>query len=149
LIVPISHTRKHEVTAVPMELRKIFFSSEEVEVAATSYCINSGKPLPSADRLYATFKDDIEAMVTLHFCRSGRCEPVTVSLTRAEVSDALIHFCKEIGVPLPRAGKKVLWPQGNGISLMVTLEAFSTRVIELRSLRPTSSRESVANDQLG
>jgi len=134
---------------VPMELRKIFFSSAEVEVAATSYCINSGKPLPSADRLYATFKDDIEAMVTLHFCRSGRSEPATVSLSRAEVCDALIHLCKEIGVPLPRAGKKVLWPQGDGISLMVTLESFSTQVIELRSLQSTLPRESATNNRLG
>ena len=134
---------------MPMELRKIFFSSEEIEVAATSYCINSGKPLPSADRLYATFKDDIEAMVTLHLCRSGRSKPVTVSLTRAEVRDALVHFCKEIGIPLPRAGKKVLWSQGDGISLMVTLESFSTRVIELRTLPSTSARERVAVDQLG
>lgn len=134
---------------MPMELRKIFFSSEEVEVATTSYCINSGKPLPSADRLYATFKDDSEAMVTLHFCRSGRSEPAAVSLNRAEVTDALIHLCKEIGIPLPRAGKKVLWPQGDGISLMVTLESLSTQIIELGTSRSTTPRKRVATDQLG
>ena len=76
-----------------MELRKIFFSNEEVEVATTSYCIDSGKPLPSADRIYPTFKDDIDAMVTLHFCRSDLSAPVTVTLTRAEVTEALIIFC--------------------------------------------------------
>ena len=132
-----------------MELRKIFFSSEEVEVAMTSYCIDSGKPLPSADRLYATFKDDIDAMVTLHFCGMGRSEPAAVNLTRAEVTDALIHLCKEIGIPLPRAGKKVLWPQGDGISLMVTLESLSTQVMELETSQSTPSRKRVATDQFG
>jgi hypothetical protein len=135
------------VTAVPMELRKIFFSSEEVEVATISYCINKGKPLPSADRIYATFKDDIEAMVILHFCRSGRSDPVTVSLARAEVSDALIGFCTEIGIPLPRAGKKVLWPHGDGISLMVTLETLFTREIAFRTPGSTSHRETITANQ--
>jgi len=107
---------------VPMELRKIFFSKEEVEVATRSYCINTGKSLPPADRMYAIFKDDIEAMVTLHFFRSDRCEPIVVNLTCAEVRDALVGFCKEIRIPLPRDGKKVLWPQSDGIALMITLE---------------------------
>ena len=132
-----------------MELRKIFFSNEEVEVATTSYCIDSGKPLPSADRIYATFKDDIDAMVTLHFCRSDLSAPVTVTLTRAEVTEALIVFCREIGVPLPRAGKKVLWPQGDGISLMITLESLCTRAISLGTPRPGSPRKTVADDHLG
>lgn len=107
---------------VPMELRKIYFSNEEVEVATRSYCINVGKPLPPADWMYATFKDDIDAMVTLHFCHSDQRDPTTIPLTRAEVKDALIGLCKEVRVPLPRAGKKVLWPQSEGISMMITLE---------------------------
>lgn len=108
---------------MPMELRKIFFSNEEVEVATRSYCITTGKPLPPADRMYATFKDDIEAMVSLHFCRLDRCDPIVVNLTCAEVREALVGFCKEVRIPLPRAGKKVLWPQSDGIALMITLES--------------------------
>ena len=129
---------------MPMELRKIFFSNEEVEAATRNYCIGSGKPLPSADKMYATFKDDIEAMVTLHFCRSGRCDPITVSLTRAEVRDALIGFCKAVRIPLPRAGKKVLWPQSDGISLMITLECVCNWPIPAEMSLSTSSRENNA-----
>jgi len=108
---------------VPMELRKIFFSNEEVEVAARRYCMSIGKPLPLADTMYATFNDDIEAMVILHFCRSDRRDPAVVSLTCAEAREALVGFCKRASIPLPRAGKKVLWPQSDGIALMVTLES--------------------------
>lgn len=130
---------------MPMELRKIFFSSEEVEVATTSYCIDTGKPLPAAERIYATFKDDIEAMVTLHFCRSDRGETATLSLSRTEVGDALIGFCKGIGIPLPRAGKKVLWPQRDGISLMITLESLHPREIALQA-RAASTLAATATD---
>ncbi len=146
-IMEMPEFQRREVTAVPMELRKIFFSNEEVEVATVGYCISKGKSLPSAEKIYATFKDDIEAMVTLHFCRSDRNSPVTVSLSRAEVSDALVGLCKEIGVPLPRAGKKVLWPQGNGISLMVTLESLCTSEMGLRTPKVTMPRETRTNNQ--
>lgn len=130
---------------MPMELRKIFFSNEEVEAATRNYCIRSGKPLPSADKMYATFKDDIEAMVTLHFCRSDRRDPIAVSLSRAEVRDALIAFCKEVRIPLPRAGKKVLWPQSDGISLMITLECVCDWPVPSEMSLPTAPREKDAN----
>ncbi|MGF1641776.1 MAG: hypothetical protein ACFCUO_12580 [Rhodospirillales bacterium] len=129
-----------------MELRKIFFSSEEVELAATGYCYEIGRPVPPADHIYATFRDDIDAMVTLHFCRSGTPEPVTLALTRGEVNEALVGFCKEIGLPLPRAGKKVLWPHGDGIALMITLESRPPRELALAPAMSVASRATAIDE---
>ncbi len=128
---------------MPMELRKIFFSNEEVEVAARRYCMSTGKPLPRADTMYATFNDDIDAMVILHFCCSDRRDPTVVRLTCAEAREALVGFCKRARIPLPRAGKKVLWPQSDGIALMITLEslcdpATMPEISQPVSLRPIS-----------
>jgi len=134
---------------VPMELRKIFFSNEEVKVAASSYCTNIGKPLPSADRIFATFEDDVEAFVTLEFYRSDRRDSIAVSLSRAEVREALIFYCKRVRIPLPRAGKKVLWPQSDGISLMITLECICDWPIPPEISSSASTHESVVSDPTG
>ena len=132
-----------------MELRKIFFSNEEVKVAVRSYCINFGKPLPPVDRMHATFKDDIEAFVTLEYYHSDRRNSITVNLSRAEVREALIFYCKQVRIPLPRAGKKVLWPQSDGISLMITLECICDWPIPSEISPSVSTRESAVSGPIG
>jgi hypothetical protein len=105
-----------------MELRKILFSLPEVRSAAIAHCRATGRYLPDADIARVTIGEDVHGTVILHFRPSmNPADPAAVPLNRADVTEALIQLCVKLGIPLPRSGRKVLWPQEDSISLMVTL----------------------------
>jgi hypothetical protein len=108
--------------AVPMELRKIMFSMAELQAAVCAYCRRKGMAVISANIGQLTLGEDPRETVVLHFrVPPGGDAPSKKTLRREEVVEALIHYCIRHRVPLPRAGKKILWPQDDGVSLMITL----------------------------
>lgn len=107
---------------MPLELRKILFSVPELQVAVIGHCRATRRPIPDADVARLVIRNDESAVATLHFRPSfNPKDPAEVVFTGDEVLAALIGYCRVIGIPLPRAAKKVLWPQDDGMSLMITL----------------------------
>jgi len=107
---------------VPMELRKIMFSIAEIQSAACSFCRAHGTPIASADVADVSISENPNAMVVLRMRKtSPDHEPTKAVLSRDDVMETLIQHCIRLKVPLPRNGKKILWSQDDGISLMVTL----------------------------
>lgn len=107
---------------MPLELRKILFSVAELQVAVIGHCRATRRPVPDADVTRLVIRNDESAAATLHFRPSfNPKDPAEVVFTGDEVLAALIGYCNVVGIPLPRAAKKVLWPQDDGMSLMITL----------------------------
>jgi hypothetical protein len=105
-----------------MELRKIMFSLAEVQSAVSAFCRAKGMMIVEADISHLTVSEDPRRTVVLHWRgKSEQDTPGKEALHREDVAEALIQYCLRHRVPLPRAGKKVLWPQEEGISLMITL----------------------------
>lgn len=111
-----------------MELRKIMFSMAELHAAVSAYCRLKGMVVIEADIGHLSVSEDPLETIVLH-CRrpSSKDTPVKKTLRREEVIDALIHYCIRHRVPLPRAGKKILWTQDDGVSLMITLVGIGDR----------------------
>jgi hypothetical protein len=105
-----------------MELRKILFSKDEVTAAAVGYARAVGRPVPNTPWQETRIADDPQATVVVSFGPGRQAvPPLRLTLRRDEVCEALVRYCLDHRVPLPAAGRKVLWPQPDGISLMITL----------------------------
>lgn len=110
-------------STVPLELRKILFSTDEVEAAIIAHCDTTQRRLPDTDIARLVIRKDQRATVTLHFRPSfNPADPAEVAFTGADVREALIGHCRTLGIPLPRAAKKVLWAQDDGMALLITLQ---------------------------
>ena len=67
-------------------------------------------------------RTDPEAMVVLKYADTGPQEASEVKLSRDQVTTALIRYCSNIKVPLPRSAQKVLQPAYDGISLLINID---------------------------
>ena len=107
---------------MPEELRKIFFSKEELRAAVVNYCLRAKIRLPDKNIENLEVRADPEAMVVLKYADTGPEEENEVQLSRDQVAAALIRYCSSINVPLPRSAQKVLQPADNGISLLINID---------------------------
>lgn len=107
---------------MPMELRKIMFTLAEVEAALCAFCRGQGQAITEADIARMIINDGPRETVVMNLKKKQSDDTaVTVTLRRDEVTEGLIQYCIRHRIPLPRAGRKVLWPQEDGVSLLVTL----------------------------
>lgn len=105
-----------------MELRKIMFTLAEVEAALCAFCRGQGQAITEADIARMIINDGPRETVVMNLKKKQSDDTaVTVTLRRDEVTEGLIQYCIRHRIPLPRAGRKVLWPQEDGVSLLVTL----------------------------
>lgn len=108
-----------------MELRKIMFDLAEVERAVAAFCRAHGRALVDGDIAATRISEDPAAMVTLQVRtpEAGATTTQPITLRRDDVTEALIQYAIRQHIPLPKAGKKVLWAQDDGIAMMITLVA--------------------------
>lgn len=105
-----------------MELRKIMFTLAEVEAALCAFCRGQGQAITEADIARMIINDGPRDTVVMNLKKKQSGDAaVAVTLRRDEVTEGLIQYCIRHRIPLPRAGRKVLWPQEDGVSLLVTL----------------------------
>jgi len=109
------------VRTLPKELRKLGFSEDELRAAAFDYCLRTNLAIPQAPLEALEVGDDPEATVTLKFDTMHTADEKEVKLSRDQVGAALIRFCSDHKIPLPRHGQKVLQVQNGEISLMVNI----------------------------
>ena len=107
---------------MPEELRNILFPKDEVQAAVVDYCLRSKIPLPNKNIDKLEVRTDPEAMVVLKYADTGPQEASEVKLSRDQVTTALIRYCSNIKVPLPRSAQKVMQPGDDGISLLINID---------------------------
>jgi|GEM_PF-468968 len=88
------------------EYRLIFFRESEMVQAIGAFARLQKKPLPVGMILRMVFDED-QMTMTLHLERDsgGRVEQ---TYTASEIAAALIGYCKNARIPLPRAANKEL-----------------------------------------
>jgi hypothetical protein len=108
-------------TVMPRELRKIIFSRNELQAALVSYLLHSGRSMPNRpiDRLEI---GEGVALVTIFFQSSDPGEAQEWPLRQEEVAAALIRYCGQFAIPLPRAAKKRLQPDNGNLALIFSLD---------------------------
>jgi hypothetical protein len=109
---------------MPTEIRKIVFTVEEVRWAAVDFCLRSNIALPHANIGGLRIADDMAATVTILFTTANPAHPNEIRLSRDHVAAALIRFCMENQIPLPRHAQKVLQVQAaeQTVALMMKVD---------------------------
>lgn len=102
------------------EVRRIRFSLAETEIAAAGYARREGLLADELRVCSARIGDQLDATVVLDLKR-GEAPADPLKLNRAQVTEALIRFCLDRGIPLPIAGRKVLLMETDSAVLTVTL----------------------------
>lgn len=126
-------------SAVPLELRKIQFSLDEIRAAVLAHCRATGRPMPQTPVTDIVISNHADTTVVLRFASGARMpEPGEVAIGREDTVAALIQYCLDLRIPLPRAGKKVLWHVDDTLALMITLNVDTdTDGREKRAVRST------------
>ena len=106
---------------MPRELRKVIFSRNEVQAALVNHLLHSGKTMPSCpiDRVEI---GDGPAAVIIFFQPGDPTEIQEWPLSQEEVAAALIRYCGQFAIPLPRAAKKRLQPDNDSLALIFSLD---------------------------
>ncbi len=104
---------------MPTEIRKIIFTKAEIQAAAVDHCHHNRITMPNANIGDVVVHEDDEATVVLTFTTSNPAHPNEVKLDRENAAAALIRFCRDLGIPLPRRGRKILKHEGDSLALMV------------------------------
>lgn len=109
---------------MPTEIRKVVFDAEEVRWAVVDFCLRSNISLPHANIGEMRVADDVSATVVLVFTTTNPAHPNEIRLGRDQVAAALIRFCIDNQVPLPRHAQKVLQVQvpDQTVALMMKVE---------------------------
>lgn len=107
---------------MPSELRKIIFDKEEVRTAAVSYCLHAKVRMPQANIEDVIIDKDPNHMVTLKFSVNNPSDRSVIPLSSDQMGAAIIRYCKEQRIPLPKKGKKILRCEGDGLAMMVNVQ---------------------------
>jgi hypothetical protein len=102
--------------ALPIEIRKLVFTTAELQDVVVSHCLSGNIPLPDAEIEGIDVSNSPEATVTINFQAADAAPPSASRLTREQVATAIIRH------PIPRQGQKLLQAQGGGLALMVKVE---------------------------
>lgn len=109
---------------MPTEIRKIVFNIDEVRWAVVDFCLRSNIALPHANIGELRVADDAAATVVIIFTTANPTHPNEIRLGRDQVAAALIRFCIDNQIPLPRHAQKVLQVQmpEQTVALMMKVE---------------------------
>lgn len=103
---------------MPVDLKKIIFSNEEVQAALVNYCLRTKTTMPETRISRVVVNWESELTSDMHFLSELDSEEGEVlSFSNEKVAAALILYCRDNKDPLPRDAQKVLDPAGDGISL--------------------------------
>lgn len=111
---------------MPLEERFITFSMDEVYKAVMILCERDDLPKPPAGEilsieLEAKPEGDEQDLICLQVKRAEDGEEERVKFFRKFFAQSLVFFCQGSGIPLPRAGQKILAVADDKIVMKVIL----------------------------
>ncbi|NQU57751.1 MAG: hypothetical protein HQ513_10990 [Rhodospirillales bacterium] len=107
---------------MPKELRKLVFDEDELKAAAYDYCLRNNVNIPHAPVDEVVVSDNDASVVVLRFSSADLHDPKDVPLSRDQVGAALIKYCSNNKIPLPRTAQKILKVEGKEVSMMVSVQ---------------------------
>jgi hypothetical protein len=121
---------------MPTERRRIIFSDDEIVSAAISHCRSTGIALPDAEVEDLDIAMDGDCSLCLTFAVTSPEQVDELTLDPETLLSALIAFCRNRAIPIPRSASKRLEPMEGSLSM----------VFNMRRARG-SVRKSAANGQ--
>ena len=103
---------------MPVDLRKVIFSNEEVQAALVNYCLRTDIKMPDAHITNIDVHWEPDLKSDMHFePPENNGDGKVLSFSNEQLAAALILYCQMKDDPLPRDGQKTLEPVADGISL--------------------------------
>jgi hypothetical protein len=114
---------------LPSEIRKLIFTVDEARNAAVEHCLQKNIFMPDANIEDVILSNDADKMLVLKFSTTDPMDPSELSLNQEIVAAALIRFCGQNNVPLPRHGQKLLNVKDGKLIMMINVHAVRTQLV--------------------
>ena len=102
------------------ELRHLVFSQQEVVTAVFEYRAYRGQPLPKGTVKGLKILGDDPIQLQLEIVMDGSGQVRLADLIDADVTEALVLFCRNRKIPLPKSAEKAVRRIGGTVALMVS-----------------------------
>jgi hypothetical protein len=99
------------------ESRRLIFSQDELITAALDFCHHDRIALPDAEVEGVEFVSQADPALTLIFRVKGPMDIDQVTLSQAQLVNALALFCKRKEIPLPMSSEKQVHCEDGKIAL--------------------------------
>jgi hypothetical protein len=103
---------------MPIEMRRIVFSNDELRQALDAYLLSIGQSLPVGYLQGVRFGEDhSQVLLTIYDRRREQTHEAKVDA--AHVAAGLMKFCFSNGIPIPKQARKSISMAGDGLALDV------------------------------
>lgn len=93
---------------MPFELRKIIFEENEVYHAIIEMVLKTSTQLPYGTVEGVDLNGGDGSFLVFHYGGIDVDIPQSVSFKREQVAAALLAYCRDLSIPVPRGGQKLL-----------------------------------------
>lgn len=112
---------------MPMEMRKLAFTQDELQAALVNYALRSEIKLPNAniEKIRVKEEDDEKktTSVTLVYPASESGNDLrSVEFSEAQIGAAIILYCKNLSIPLPRNARKTLSAENESVAIIMSVD---------------------------
>ena len=104
---------------MPIEYRKLIFLERELYELVPEFCEGNGTILAQDEIVSVELTDVPNHPVVLRYTTATQSGTSEVSLSRDQLAAALISYCRQNRIPVPRSATKNLKIDGNEVSLLV------------------------------
>ena len=104
---------------MPEEYRKLVFSEDELKQAVVDFCENKGTILPQDEIIKVELTGLPDNPIRLQYSTMAQSGTMEVSLSRDQFGAALIIYCRQRRIPIPRSGEKNVKINGSEVALLV------------------------------
>lgn len=107
---------------MPTENRNIFFSENEVKIALVQFSAKKGLnfQVENINDFQLSEKSPISVALKVFDVNAGKTG--TVNYPHPEIAAALMGYCMQLKIPLPRAGKKSLQSNKKQLYLNIKIQ---------------------------
>ena len=110
---------------MPMEMRKLAFTQDELQAALVNYALRQEMKMPRASMERMVVKQDKKkkstTVVMLFPTDIDTGERKRIEFTEAQTAAAIIMYCKMQKIPLPRNARKTLSAENESVAIIMSV----------------------------
>lgn len=116
---------------MPTEYRRVVFPNQELRQALVNYAGESGEAFPDGEIISVAIPEDSGDTIQVTVLDTARGATFSKNFRTAHVAAALIKFCIDNKVPIPKNSRKSLRLMGDNLALDIIIR--ERNLMEIRS----------------
>jgi len=108
---------------MPAELRQIIFRRDEVSAALSAGGAAKALALPPGDIAMVRIDGSADGPVAVKIVPPDGGEAQTVRVSSDRLAGALVAWCRDTGIPVPKGARKSLLSMGDNVVLSLAIDA--------------------------